>query len=152
VITSVTPRSAEPRPYPTFGLRQAVQAYLAARTPVDLPADRIVVTGPDYQPVDVSAAIVPVDLTEAGTVERAAHDAVAAFLHPLSGGLSGHGWLPGQTVFASDVAAVIEHVDGVDYTQELALLRAGVPVGERLDLGADHVPVAGQLRLAIVGA
>jgi uncharacterized phage protein gp47/JayE len=152
VTVVITPRSAEPRPYPTFGLRQAVQAYLAARAPVDLPADRIFVTGPDYQPVDISAAIVPVDLSEAGPVERAAHVAVATFLHPLLGGPDGHGWLPGETVFASDVAAVIEHVDGVDYTQELALLRAGVAAGERLDLGADRIPVAGVLRLRIVGA
>jgi hypothetical protein len=151
VTVVITPRSAEPRPYPTFGLREAVQAYLAARAPVDLPADRIVVTGPDYLPVDVSAAIVPVDLPEAGAVERAARDAVETFLHPLLGGPGGGGWLPGQTVFASDVAAVIEHVDGVDYTQELALLRAGVPAGERLDVAADRVPVAGALRLRIVG-
>ena len=151
VTLVITPHSAEPRPYPTFGLREAVQRYVAARAPVDLPIDRIVVTGPDYQPVDVSAAIVPLDLSEAGAVERAAHDAVATFLHPLLGGPSGRGWLPGGTVWASDVAAVIEHVAGVDYTQELALLRAGVPVGERLALPPDRVPVAGALRLRIVG-
>jgi hypothetical protein len=152
VTLVIAPRSAEPRPYPSFGLREAVRVYVAARAPADLASDHILVTGPDYQPVDVSATIVPVDLSEAGAVERAAHDAVAAFLNPLTGGPDRRGWLPGESVFASDVAAVIEHVDGVDYTQELALLRSGVPAGERLDLAADRIPVAGAIRLRIVGA
>jgi hypothetical protein len=152
VTLVITPHSAESRPFPTFGLREQVKAYVAARAPADLPPDRIVVAGPDYQPVDVSAALVPVDLSEAGAVERAAHDAVATFLHPLLGGPDGRGWLPGQSVLASDVAAVIEHLDGVDYTQELALLRDGVPVGERLGLPAERILVPGDLRLRIVGA
>jgi baseplate J-like protein len=152
VTLVLTPHSADPRPFPTFGLREQVLAYVAARAPADLPPDRIVVTGPDYQPVDVRATIVAVDLSEAGAVERAAHDALATFLHPLLGGPSGRGWVPGQSVFASDVAAAIEHVDGVDYTRDLALLRGGVPAGERLDLPADRIPVAGALRLGIAGA
>jgi Baseplate J-like protein len=152
VTLVITPHSAEPRPFPTFGLREAVRTYVAARAPADLPADRIVVMGPDYLPVDVTATIVPVDPGEAGAVERAAHDALATFLHPLLGGPSGRGWAPGLSVFASDVAAVIEHLDSVDYTRELALLRDGVPAGERLDLPADRIPVAGALRLGIGGA
>ena len=117
VTLVIMPHSAEPRPYPSFGLREAVRRYVAARAPADLPADRIVVIGPDYQPVDVTATIVPVDLARRPARSSAPPTGRSpTFLHPLLGGPSGRGWRPGQSVFASDVAAVIEHVDGVDYT------------------------------------
>jgi hypothetical protein len=151
VTLVITPHSTEPRPYPTFGLREHVRRFVAARAAGDLPADRIVVTGPDYQPVDVSATLVPTEPSEAGAVERAVHDALLTFLQPLRGGPAGRGWRPGQSVYASDLAAVIEHVPGVDYTAELALLRDGVAIGERLDLSPDRIPVAGGLRLRLAG-
>lgn len=147
----ITPHSAEPRPYPTFGLREHVRRFVTARAAGDLPAGRIVVTGPDYQPIDVSATIVPIDPSEGGAVERAVHDALMTFLHPLRGGPSGRGWRPGQAVFASDLAAVIEHVAGVDAATELALLRDGAAIGERIGLAPDRVPVAGDLRLRLAG-
>ena len=147
----IIPHSVEPRPYPSFGLRESVRAYVAQRAAGDLAAaDQIVVTGPDYQPVDVEGTIVPVDPSQAGAVERAVHDALATFLHPLRGGPGGQGWTPGEEVFVSDVAAVVEHVDGVDYTLELALLRNGVAVGASLPIGAGRLPVAGDLRLRLV--
>ena len=133
-------------------MREAVRRYLEARACGALSPGRIVVTGPDYQPVDVAATLVPVDLGVAGAVERDVHAALLTFLHPLLGGPDGRGWTPGQSVYASDVAAVIEHVDGVDYATELALLRDGVAVGERLAVAADKVPVAGDLRLRLAGS
>jgi hypothetical protein len=77
-------------------------------------------------------------------------DALTTFLHPLRGGPSGLGWSPGQDVFLSDVAAVVERVDGVDYTRELELLRDGVAQRERLEVGAGRIPVAGEIRLRLV--
>ena len=150
VTLVVIPQSAEPRPYPSFGLREQVRTYVSARAACDLvAAEQIFVTGPDYQPVDVAATVVPLDPSQAGAVERAVHDAVATFLHPLRGGPGGQGWQPGAEIFVSDLAAVVEHVDGVDYGQELALLRNGVAAGESLRLGADRVPVAGAIRLRL---
>ena len=151
VTLVIIPHSAEPRPYPSFGLRESVRDYVAQRAAGDLAAaDRIFVTGPDYQPVDVQATIVPVDPSQAGPVERAVHDALTTFLDPLRGGPGGQGWTPGEEVFVSDVAAVVEHVDGVDYSLELALLRNGVAVGASLPIGAGRLPVAGDIRLRLV--
>jgi hypothetical protein len=146
----VVPHSAEPRPYPTFGLRSQVRRFVEARAPADLVgAGQILVTGPAYEAVDVGATVVPVDPSEAGALERAAHDAVAVFLHPLRGGPAGNGWQPGQDVFLSDLAAAVERVPGVDYTSELAIRRDGVDQGERLDTPAGRVPVAGEIRIRI---
>jgi len=151
VTLVIIPHSAEPRPYPSFGLRESVRTYVAQRATGDLAAaEQIFVTGPDYQPVDVEAAIVPLDPSQAGAVERAVHDAVAGFLDPLRGGPGGQGWTPGEEVFVSDLAAVVEHVEGVDYSLELALLRNGVAAGESLPIGAGRLPVPGGIRLRLV--
>jgi hypothetical protein len=151
VTLVIIPSSAEPRPFPSFGLRQQVRRHIEERTAADVAAAaQVVVAGPDYQPVDVFATLVLVPDAGAGAVERAVQDALATFLHPLRGGPSGQGWSPGQDVFLSDVAAVVERVDGVDYSRELELLRDGVAQGERLRVGAGRIPVAGEVRLRLV--
>ena len=153
VTLVIIPNSAEPRPFPSFGLRQHVRRYIEERTAADVAAAaQVVVAGPDYQPVDVYATLVLVPGAGAGAVERAVHHALATFLHPLRGGPSGLGWSPGQDVFLSDVGAVVERVDGVDYSRELELLRDGVAQGERLGVGAGRIPVAGEIRLRLVEA
>jgi uncharacterized phage protein gp47/JayE len=151
VTLVIIPSSAEPRPFPSFGLRQQVRRYIEERTAADVAAAaQLVVAGPEYQAVDVFATLRLVGGAGAGTVERAVHDAVATFLHPLRGGPSGQGWSPGEDVFLSDLAAVVERVEGVDYSGELALLRDGVAQGERLEIGAGRIPVAGDIRLRLV--
>jgi uncharacterized phage protein gp47/JayE len=151
VTLVIIPQSAEPRPYPSFGLRESVRAYIAQRAAADLvAADHIFVTGPDYQAVDIEGVIAPVDPSQAGAVERAVHDALTTFLDPLRGGPGGQGWTPGEEVFVSDVAAVVEHVEGVDRSLELALLRNGVAAGASLAIGPGRLPVAGDIRLRLV--
>jgi hypothetical protein len=150
VTLVITPQSAEPRPYPSFGLRDRVRKFIAERAPADLAAaEQINVTGPDYQPVDVAATLVISDPSEAGAVERAAHDAIAGFLHPLRGGPAGSGWQPGEDVFVSDLAAVVERTAGVDYASELGLLQGGIIQRERLAIGDGRVAVAGDIRIRL---
>ena len=151
VTLVIIPSSAEPQPYPSFGLRDQVRRYVSDRAAADLAAaDQIFVTGPEYQAVDVTATVVPLDPTQAGNVEQAVHDAIATFLHPLHGGPGGVGWPPGSDIFLSDLAAVVERVTGVDYTLELSLLRAGVAGGDFLTLSPTRVPVAGRIRVSLV--
>ena len=66
------------------------------------------------------------------------HDALAQLLHPLCGGPTGGGWTPGRDVFLSDVAAVVEHVDGVDYVDRLAISLDGRIGGEHVAGRADR--------------
>lgn len=150
VTLIVIPRSEEPRPMPSTGLRHAIEAFIDERAPADLAdANRIQVIGPDYYPIDVSATIVPAPSAAPGDVERAARAAVARFLHPLFGGPRGRGWDLGRDIFLSDLAAVLAQVAGVDYVEELALLHQGVPFGERVPIAADRIAVAGTIALTL---
>jgi hypothetical protein len=153
VTLLIIPYSEEPRPWPSFGLREQVRRFIEARALADLAAARgIYVTGPDYLPIDVAATIAPVDPAEAGAVETRARDALGEFLHPLRGGPEGRGWELGRDVFLSDVAAVLERVPGVDYVEELALLLGGALQSEWVAIADDRVVVAGDIRLKLKAA
>jgi Baseplate J-like protein len=147
----IIPQSAEPRPQPSFGLRDEVFRYLEARAPGDVAlARRVFVVGPDYLPVDVAATIAPTDLTQAGTVEQRARQALEEFLHPLRGGPEGSGWDLGRGVYVSDMARVLGEVKGVDYVEELTLSVAGMLQGDRVSVPVDKIVVAGQLKLNLI--
>jgi hypothetical protein len=144
----IIPDSKAPRPYPSKGMRDEVLAYIAARAPAGLVASgRINVTGPLYYPVDISAVFVPVDESEAGSVETAAAQALSHFLHPLYGGPSGDGWDFGRGVYLSDVAVVLESVEGMDHAESIELLVNNQVLGEFAPVPADQIVVAGNIRL-----
>jgi predicted phage baseplate assembly protein len=150
VTLLIIPQSQEPRPWPSFGLRERVQNYIEARAPADLAAaHQIHVTGPDYLPIEVMATIAPIDPAEAGAVEQRAREALADFLHPLRGGPEGRGWALGRDVFISDVAAVMERIPGIDYVEELGLLLKGALQGERIRVAEDRIVVAGEIQLKL---
>lgn len=153
VTLLIIPQNEDPRPWPSFGLRQAILKYIEERAPAELVGTgQIYVTGPDYLPVDVNATIAPVDPAEAGTVEKAARQALEDFLHPLRGGPDHRGWDLGRNVYMSDVAAVLERVNGVDYVKELALSVNGNLQGEQVRVGDNRVVVAGVIRLKLEAA
>jgi len=153
VTLVIVPDEPDARPYPSYGLRQRVLRFISERAPADLvAAGQLVVVGPEYQAVDVAATIVPRDPAEAGAVEQAVRRSISDFLHPLRGGPAKRGWKPGAPVFLSDMASVVEMVDGVDHARELALLVGGVAQGASLDMADDRVAVAGSIRLKLVEA
>jgi hypothetical protein len=150
VTLVIIPESKEPRPWPSWGLREQVRRYVGDRAPAGLSAARqLYVTGPDYVPIDLSATIAVLRQADAGATEQAAREAVGSFLHPLHGGPEGAGWEPGRDVFLSDVAAVLERVPGVDYVEELALLRSGALQGGSVPVPPGHVAAAGEIRLKL---
>lgn len=115
----VVPRCAEAKPLPTLELLTRVRTFLAARA--DATAS-LVVVGPQYVRVDVHAEVAVASLQGASAVERAVYDRLAAFLHPLTGGLDGQGWDFGRAPHRSDFFAVIESVPGVDHCRYLDLI------------------------------
>jgi hypothetical protein len=147
----IIPESEDARPYPSFGLRTHVRKFLESRAAADL-AGRIHVTGPEYLPLDLDATIAPRLISEAGIVEKAVRAALQRFLHPLRGGPSGTGWELGRDVYLSDIAAVLERVEGLDYVSELTMLLDGVPQGDRIRVADDRIVVAGDLRLRVRAA
>jgi uncharacterized phage protein gp47/JayE len=149
----IIPESQEPRPYPTRGMRDEVLRYLAERAPAGLAAGgHIYVTGPMYFAVDVSATIVPVLDSQAGLVETRAREALNKFLHPLHGGTSGEGWDFGRGVYLSDVATVLESVEGLDYAELIQLLVNDEVHGDFAEVPRDRIVVAGTIRLKLKGA
>ncbi|HET8782147.1 MAG TPA: putative baseplate assembly protein [Pyrinomonadaceae bacterium] len=149
----IIPESKDPRPYPTRGLREEITRYLAERAPAGLGAsDQIYVTGPTYFPVDISATIVPVSNSIAGSVEKAARIALNEFLHPLHGGPSKEGWDFGRGVYLSDVATVLESVTGLDHAELIQLLVADELSGDFVEVPPDQIVVAGTIRLKLKGA
>lgn len=111
---------------------EANQESLAnkARTPdpkrlssKDLTADedRILVKGPAYLEVSVRAKVVANKPEQADQVRHAIVQRLKDFLHPTKGGPEGKGWESGRDVYRSEVAAVIEHVAGVDHVAQLDL-------------------------------
>jgi hypothetical protein len=147
----VIPNSEDARPWPSFGLRDMVRSYISERAPAALAAGGgIYVTGPQYQPVDVSARIVPRDSSLAGAVATACRAELLSFFHPVRGGPQRRGWDPGRSVYLSDVAALLERVPGVDYIEELALLVDGGLQGEHARIPQGRLAVAGELTLQAV--
>jgi hypothetical protein len=150
VTVLILPNSLDPRPWPSFGMREQVRMFLESRAPADLAGgSRIFVTGPDYLAIDVSATIAPKLASEAGDVDTAVQAALAAFLHPLFGGPSGNGWDLGRSVYLSDVAAALAPVDGLDYVVDLELLIDGQPQGTSVTVGPNQIVVAGVIRLTL---
>ena len=153
VTLLIIPRSAEPRPFPSFGLREEVRQHIEAHTSADLAAaHRVYVTGPEYLPIDVETIVVPLDPAEAGFVEQRARDALQDFFHPVRGGPERNGWDLGRDVFLSDVASVLERVEGVDYVKDLKLLLNSELQGESARVADNRVVVAGEFRISLVEA
>lgn len=148
----IIPESKEPQPYPTRGLRDEVLSYLSQRAPAGLAAGGyIYITGPAYFPVDISAVIVPLPGVAAGVLETRAREALSQFLHPLHGGVSGGGWEFGRGVYLSDVAAVLESVEGLDYAELIQLLVNEEVRGGVAEVPRDQIVVAGTIRLTVKG-
>jgi predicted phage baseplate assembly protein len=146
VTVLIVPYSQDPRPYPSFGLREHVRQFIERRAPADLAAlRRIHVTGPTYLRVGVSATIAPTDPSQAGIVERNARLTLERFLHPLFGGPGGAGWDLGRDVYLSDIAAALERTAGVDCIEELALTIDGVAQGDSVRVADDEVVAAGTI-------
>jgi hypothetical protein len=76
---------------------------------------------------------------------------LTGYQHTLSGGPAGEGWPIGRDVHISDIAAVVEAVDGVDYASHLDLLLNGAPWGEHVEVPTNRIVVAGPLRLGLKG-
>jgi len=111
----LVPDSEEPRPTPTLSLIRRVEKYLLERC---VPTLDLWISGPKWVEVTVSATVVPTssDKTDlAATVK----EALARFLHPLTGGADGKGWPFGRKPHKSDLYALIQRVPGVDHVHTL---------------------------------
>lgn len=145
VTVQIVPHSSLPEPQPSPELKRQVHAYLAARAPAGMCG--IQVAGPDYWPVDVTVTVVAKSPGDAEMVERRVREALARFLHPLTGGPEGTGWPFGRDLYQSDLAAVVEGVAGVDYMEGLQLAQKGSPRGEHISVPGHCMVSAGTVEV-----
>lgn len=122
VTLLIVPDAPRAKPVPSTGLKAQVESAVADRAPATLvAADRLVVRGPSYVSASVDATLVAAEAGGVAALEESAADAVASFLHPLSGGEDGDGWGFGDLPTMSDLYAVLEGVNGVDHVAALSV-------------------------------
>ena len=123
VTLVIVPQGTERRLVPSVELIRHVEESVSNRAFAGLSTlNRVNVTGPGYVEVSVAADVVLDDLRQASQVKRQVTEALDTFLHPLTGGPGGEGWVLGRNVFASEIASVIQAVPGVDYLKSLQLI------------------------------
>jgi hypothetical protein len=152
VTLILVPRSLDPHPVPSYELKQEVMAYLAERAPCAIESGRISVIAPNYLLVGVSATIAAKQISQSGIVKAAVVAALQRFFHPLYGGPDGTGWPFGRSVYLSDVASLLEGIDGVDYVRLLELLRDLIPAGDMVSVSTDRLVGAGPMLIVMEGA
>jgi hypothetical protein len=112
----IVPAGPAAKPGPSLELIARVQEYIEER----LPATAVLeIGGPGWIRVDVEAEVVPVSLDVAADVESAVLARLAAFLHPLTGGLEANGWPFGRRPHRSDLHKIVEETPGVDHVRWL---------------------------------
>ncbi len=116
----LVPASDDPKPTPSQGLIRQVRDHISTRSRRIATAD-LVITGPEYLEVSVSANIIPEHLGEADLIRRRVETSLQAYFHPLKGGAGGNGWEFGRAVFVSEVSKVIEDTIGVHHTENVRL-------------------------------
>ena len=144
----IVPDSEEREPIPSLGLRRAVQRYLSERADVTLVDQKHIVIGPPkYVPVTVEATVYAKSLDLVAKAEQNVKKELERFLHPLKGGPEKQGWEFGRDLAASDLYALLEDIEEVDYVGSLQLFLGKSPSGEQVEVEADALIASGQHRI-----
>ena len=145
----IVPHSQQAQPFASAELERTVVDALAQRAPAGV-AGGIRIVAPSYVPVGVRAEILPLRAEDAGRVEALVRMRMRNFLHPLVGGREGHGWDFGQSVFLSDLAALIEDTPGVDAVRFLQLMVGATVCGDRVPVAPQQLIAAGNSQLMLI--
>ncbi|MEU4219146.1 putative baseplate assembly protein [Actinoplanes sp. NPDC026623] len=120
VTVVVLPECGDP-PQPSRQFLDAVRRYLEPRRPL---ATELLVTGPSYVPVTVTATL-HVGAGAPPDMALRAEEDLAAFFHPLTGGADGEGWPFGRDVLETEVMARLNMLPGVRFVDGLGLTGPG---------------------------
>jgi predicted phage baseplate assembly protein len=118
VTVVVVPYLPAERPSPSAGLLAAVRRHLERRR---ILTTRLVVVGPSYVDVKVTAQVRALETADPLRVQQDIVHALTEFLHPLRGGPNGLGWPFGRDVYRSEILATIDAVAGVDHVLSASL-------------------------------
>ena len=146
----VVPQSTDPQPQPTLDLCLLVHNYIIARAPAAL--EELAVIGPTLFACGMpTVSISPRSASDSGPTGARVRDALTTFLHPLTGGPDGIGWPFGRSVYLSDIASLVESIDGVDYAGSIDLLIQDTAVGEVAQVPENRMVAAGVVRVILGG-
>ncbi len=142
IYVIIVPDDETELPLPDSILISEVRQYLQERTLLTL-TDRITVIGPQYQRINNAIVYKPLSLAESAIISENIKDKIRTYFNPLKGGPENQGWEFGQSVYTSELAAVIESIAGVDYVKKISL--------EKIDANnqiQDFITGIGQMALA----
>ncbi|MBN1552813.1 putative baseplate assembly protein [bacterium] len=120
VTLVVIPFSRDNRmvPRPSPGFLKRIEHYLDSRR---LITTDLHVIGPKFIPISVSAQLRIQQRMKSDLVKSNAETALNSFLCPIKGGPDGKGWPIGRAVFATDIIAVLQRVEGVTCVKSMNL-------------------------------
>jgi len=120
VVVIIAPVYTGEKRSPEAALLDHVGAYLRERAypPV---SDLIRVIGPEYKTVTVDVEFKPVSISLGQLAANMVREKLRDYFHPITGGRDGTGWPFGCELFYSEIASVVEDVDGVDYITKLTI-------------------------------
>ena len=161
VTVIIVPDTRERRPSPSAELRRHVSQTLERRAPasvVDAHDPRLIVRGPSYIEVEVTATLEATVGERLSALESTGVEAITKFCHPVSGGPDGTGWDFGTLPHVSDLYALLEGLEGVDHVVDLAVTFTGeedrVTVGEGEPsprVAPDTLVSSGRHRITVTG-
>ena len=122
VTMVVVPRGVEREPRPSGALLRQIAAFLTEQCLGSIVLD-VHALGPGFFPVAVRARVHAREPGASSEVERRTARALEEFFHPLTGGEQKTGWPFGRDVQLSEVFAVLQGVDGVDYVAGVELVK-----------------------------
>lgn len=139
----IVPYSTARQPTPNLALIERVSDYLRSRAPATL---KLEVVPPQWQEVTITTTIVPISLQGADRVRSQVLQRLESFLHPLTGGAKGEGWMFGRSPQESDLYAAIAAVPGVDHVETL-----NINPNPNTTLDADTLVYSGRHLVHLVG-
>jgi predicted phage baseplate assembly protein len=122
----------------------ALAAPLMRKITEHLDAHRIVGTAvevgtPYYQGVSVAALVHAPPGRPVALVRQRAIDELIRYIHPLTGGADGAGWLFDADLNAAAIAQLLETVEGITRVDEVQLFEYDLRTGQRIGGGRDVI-------------
>ncbi len=140
---------------PDRRLMDSIEKYLKERALFTI-REKIRICGPEYIRIDSEITVKPLLLSESLIISEKIKTRLKTFFDPVKGGQYGKGYDFGQEIYLSEVAAVIESIEGVDYVEELILKKViedkvvkEVSGSGWIRIEKNSVPYAGNIEIMI---
>lgn len=148
VTVVAVPRCPDDRPLAGPDFLAAVNRWLQPRCPL---TTELHVIGPCYQVVGVTARLNVQPGVDPATLSGMAINRLERFFHPLSGGPDGMGWPVGRHVYRSEVMALLNAIDGVNYVDDFSMAAEGAaePSCTNIQVCPDCLAASGQHRITV---